>query len=229
MNDKRYHRIKYMIGALFATGFVIILFAFFQRSSFTNDWRIFESEERVILSPDEPITQLFVATDNNLSQIKILLKNEDILPGEKLTLSIMDESCTNQIRTGTLLKPTRSPKQYNFYTFDPIADSQGKTYCLSVLFQAEKKRKDGPSITITEKTGDPNDHFENRKKNKVYSEQSLIFHPSYKKSSLSETSSELTRRMSAYKAEFLKNGWLGIIILGFLVTTLLLGVILILL
>jgi hypothetical protein len=221
-------KISWLLLGLFAFCLLLVLVPFFERLSFPNKYRFFETDDRISLGPNEPIMQIFTATENNLSQIKILMRNDKVLRGEKLIVSILDENCQETIRESSLSRPNYAPKQYDFFTFEPISDSQNKKYCLNLLWQAEKKRKDQPNVSIMEKTGNPEDTFTVKdKKNKTHSEESIVFHPGYEKNSFGENIQELARRMSAYKADFLKSSNLILIFSAFLILTILFIVIVI--
>jgi hypothetical protein len=130
------------------------------------------------------------------------------------------KNCKETLRIAKHTWPTHAPKQYDRFTFVPIPDSQDKTYCLSILYEAREKRKSVPYVQKMKEAGDSNDYFTNTVSGKVYTEQALIFRPAYKETTAQTTLDELVRRMGAYKASFLKNGWLLFIYGGFLLSTL---------
>jgi hypothetical protein len=58
------------------------------------------------------------------------------------------------------------------------------------------------------KTGQESDSFQNLVSGKIYPQEHLIFRPAYAMGSAQADYQELNRRMSAYKAFFLKGAWL---------------------
>jgi len=226
-NNKKINR--WLLG-LFLIGFGLILLALWRWLVFPTDYRLFQTSGKIILQPKEALTQLFEAKENNLSQIQIILRDEAMPFGEKLTLSIRDENCQDVIRSAQVDWPLHAPKQYDYFTFPAISDSKDKTYCLHLLFEAPKKRKYMPYVLTMKETGSDQDQILEWKKNgtqKAYAQQSFIFHPAYKTKS-AETLSEFARRLSAYKASYFQgNASLWIIAL-FLVATVILVCILVL-
>lgn len=222
-NNKKINR--WLLG-LFLIGFGLILLAFWRWLVFPTDYRLFETSGKIILQPNEALSQLFEAKEDNLSQIQIILRDEFMPFGEKLTLSIRDENCKDVIRSAQVDWPLHAPKQYDYFTFSTISDSKDKTYCLHLLFEAPKKRKYMPYVLAMKETGSDQDQILEWKKNgtqKVYAQQSFVFHPSYKTKS-AETLSEFARRLSAYKASYFQgNASLWIIALFLLTTLLLVG------
>ena len=214
---------KRLLG-IFLAVFVLILLAFWRWLVFPTDYRLFETSGKIILQPNEALSQLFEAKEDNLSQIQIILRDENMPWGENLTLSIRDENCEEVIRSAQVDWPLHAPKQYDYFTFPTISDSKDKTYCLHLLFEAPKKRKYMPYVLTMKETGNSKDQVLEWKKNgtkKEYNEQSFVFHPAYKTKS-AETLSEFARRLSAYKASYFQgNASLWFIAL-FLVTTILL-------
>jgi hypothetical protein len=226
-NDKKINR--WLLG-LFLIGFGLILLAFWRWLVFPTDYRLFETSGKIILQPNEALTQLFTAKENNLSQIQIILRDENMPFGEKLTLSIRDENCKDVIRSAQVDWPLHAPKQYDYFTFPAIPDSKDQTYCLHLLFEAGKKRKHMPYVLTMKDTGNAQDQILEWKKNgtqKAYAEQSFVFHSSYKTKS-AETLSEFTRRLSAYKASYFQGNASLWIIAFFLVATVILVCILVL-
>lgn len=218
LQDKKIHA---LLAGLFAIGFILIIFSFWQRLSFPEDWRIFDTNSRIILTPNEPITQTFHSTNNNLAQINLLLRNDNLQFGERLIVEILDENCSENIRTASLEWPHYAPKQYDYFSFEPITDSNDKIYCLKITYKAKEKRKEMPYISTMKETGNSTDQFivHAKKTDKIFNEQSFIFRPAYEKNTAGETVNELARRISAYKADFLRNNFLLLIIYGFIIVT----------
>ncbi len=226
-NNKK--TIKWLIG-IFIFGFLLIIFTFWRWLVFPTDYRLFETNGKIILQPNEALSQVFEAKDDNLSQIQIILHNEAMPWGENLTLSIRDENCENVIRSTQVDWPLHAPKQYDYFTFPVIPDSKNQTYCLYLLFEAPKKRKNMPYVLTMENTGDAKDQITEWKKSgipKEYPEQSFVFHATYA-TNTAQTLSEFARRLSAYKANYFQGNASLWIIAIFLLVTLALTLILLL-
>jgi hypothetical protein len=218
-------KIKKRLLVIFLVGFFLILLAFWRWLVFPTDYRLFETSGKIILQPNEALSQLFEAKEDNLSQIQIILRDENMPWGENLTLSIRDENCEEIIRSARVDWPLHAPKQYDYFTFPTISDSKDKTYCLHLLFEASKKRKYMPYVLTMKETGNTKDQILEWKKNgakKEYNEQSFVFHPTYTQKT-AQTFSELARRISAYKASYFQDNASLWIIAFFLLATFLLA------
>lgn len=210
-----------LIGVFLWTGFLLMENTW-ERYALTYDFERFEKDGRENLVPGEPIMQLFTATHDNLSQLNILMTNLNSIESEDvLTLTLKNEKCDETMRTLEHHLPSHAPNQYDNWTFEPIEDSQGKTYCLYVLYEAPEKRDTRPAIYKDKETGNPDDIFIRLKSDEIkrYDQERLIFHPAYRES-LSQTWNELNRRISAYKANFVSGWMLTLVIVGFFISTL---------
>lgn len=226
MLKKLTQKINVWLLIIFLFGFFLILSIFWRRANFSHDYRLFETSGKIILQPNEALSQIFNSKEDNLSQIKLILRDEKMPWGEKLTLTVRDENCEKTIRSASTAWPLHSPKQYDYFTFSPIPDSKDKTYCLHLLFEAPKKRKGMPYVLTMEATGDTKDQILEWKKNgtkKEYREETFIFHPGYKQKT-AETFLELARRFSAYKANYFQGyASIWLIAIFLLVTIVLVG------
>lgn len=221
MIKKIYAKFLWIIAVLFLAGFLGVLAIFWNRLAFPDDFRFFGSDDKQHLIPGEPIAQTFTASDDNLAQLKILTGNiEKMKSSEKFTVSIFDENCQNSLRTADFLWPFHSPKQYDIYALDPIPESGGKKYCLVLLYESEVENEDSPFVRIMEKTGNPDEYFLNLASGEKFYGQSMIFRPKYKKESVTQTLDEFSRRLGAYKADYLKGENIIYIFSGFLILTL---------
>lgn len=214
-------RIKAALALLFLAGVAVILSNFWSRLSFPNDYRFYDDDGNENLVPGEPIAQKFTATSDNLRQVNLLLGNlEKIESGERLVVEIRDADCRDVIRTAAHHWPSHAPKQYDRFQFEPIPDSEGREYCLAVTYEASEKRKSRPYVKKEKKTGNDTDFFVNLVSGEIFEQEHLIFRPAYGMGSPGADYQELNRRMSAYKAWFLKDLWLSAIFGAFLVLTL---------
>lgn len=224
MQKKLTNKINAWLLIIFLFGFFLILSIFWRRANFSSDYRLFETSGKIILQPNEALSQIFKSKEDNLSQIKLILRDEDMPLGEKLTLTVRDEKCEKIIRSAQVDWPLHAPKQYNYFTFSPIPYSKDKTYCLHLLFEAPKKRKGMPYVLTMEATGNAKDQILEWKKNgtkKEYNEETFIFHPGYKQKT-AQMFSELSRRIRAYKASYFQ-GYASIWLIAiFLIMTLVL-------
>jgi hypothetical protein len=103
------------------------------------------------------------------------------------------------------------------FTFDPIPDSTGQAYCLSIEYRdGLMKRKERPYIRVTENEDFQASAYTDSGKGKTYAGRTLQIRPLYAPTTLVARFGELENRLSQYKPVFAKGSVLMIGIAGIL-------------
>ncbi len=105
----------------------------------------------VDLFADKLVDQTFVANYPGLSQIDVLLQNDDQLGGvKKITLHLRD-ICTSEIDIfhGSIEIPPTTESVFYTFSFPPIDDSAGRSYCL--ILEASEVSSEAPIRLILSK------------------------------------------------------------------------------
>ncbi len=204
---------KYEKGILF-TFFVFGIIGIFW--TFLADFGLGESDynflgktKKVTLSPGAPVTQTFIAHENNMHQIRVVLGRGDIKRGEQIEFRLMNEICEETLATKIFHSEPRSQGVYTVFDFPAITNSKDRTFCFSATYFSDENRKgEKPYLSATD-ISDP--LFSDRtltdtNKNRAYPGQTLFLRPAYTSGSLSGDLSNLVNRLSQYKPVFLK-GW----------------------
>lgn len=161
--------------------------------------------KRVELTPGKPVTQVFTISKEQLSGFQLFMGDTDLALGESLEFTLLDPTCSTEIkkmtRTAFALPLTRELR----FTFDPIEDSAGKSYCLSIRFdQGLSKRTERPFIRVTEDPSFESLSYTDRNKNKTYIGRSLQVRPLYSEPGYAHRLQQLENRLSQYKPVLLK-------------------------
>ncbi len=202
---------KYILIGFFLFALLVIFYFFLANLAFPESDYNFETGGSAKLYPGLPAFQTFTAKDDNLSQIKIALKNSSIKTGEGIVFELADENCANVLATDEIKNYSVVGTFYRF-NFAKIKDSRDKKYCLRATFFSNRKG-DYPEISISKSETFKDSVFTNKGKNKTYQGRTLIFRPAYKNKNILQNLQELNQRMSQYKPWFLKNVYLSAIIL----------------
>ena len=223
--EKNYTRFILSVFLLFL---LFVFFEFLANLSFPNAILSSPKTGTTNLYPYTPVTQVFSATKNNLSQINIGVKNIPKNIRHKILIQLADESCNNIIaeKEFSVFSVFSSPRKFKFPS---IADSDGKRYCLKITYLGEKLGKgELPYVEISEKPADPNSSYTNPGKGGEFKGRTLKIEPAYS-GTLSENLTQLNQRMSQYKPWFLKGNYLVAIFALFLINSIILVLILVLL
>lgn len=211
MINKLLKNSKYIFCGIFLSALAVVFYFFLANLAFPDSDYNFVTGGSAKLYPGLPVFQIFTAKDNNLSQIKIALKNSSVNFSEKIVFELADENCEKILATDKINWYTPVGIFYRF-NFEKIKDSRDKKYCLSATFYSNKKG-DYPEISISKSEIFKDSSFTNTGKNKTYQGRTLIFRPAYENENVWQNLQELNQRMSQYKPWFLKNIYLSAIIL----------------
>ncbi len=218
---------KKIILTLFCILLLGIFFRFFAILSFSDSNILLKKETLVPLQPKEMLTQKIFINRNNLSSFDFLLRTPGIKSGEKAEIIIAEDDCQTPIRQGNLQEAFLNSKNLYTVSFPSIPNSQNKTYCLRVSFTPQKNSAKKIQLFAMTDKSHPFTLINSTTKTS-YPDQTLSIRPNYTNDNLLEDFSELNQRISQYKPYFLKNAFLNISIIGFLLASILAIVLLIL-
>ncbi len=194
---------KILLGA-FIIGLGSIILGFVSQLHFPDsDYNFIGKKDRARLTIDKPLAQVFTAEENGLSLVKVSIGGIDLWPSEALTFELRDESCTTILATDSWTPLELKPTNYTRFTFNRIADSAGKKYCVYIVYTSpyDRKSSDAPYINTSEF---PGRSYTLVTKNKVYENETLQLRPAYTSGNWTSDIWRLTERMSQYKPEYIK-------------------------
>ncbi len=209
----------FLLGAFLILS-LVILGRLFSDLSFPNKDTDVSRNEKAILFPNNPVTQLFAANQNNLKQVNIALKNTQKNISDKILIELEDKKCEKIIARDKISYFTYLPKGYYKLKFSQISDSENKIYCLKVTNMGKQEKKsEMPYIIVSNDPKFSNSSYINSGKGTEMKGESLIFEPAYSEGSFSKDIEMLVKRMSQYKPWFFKNWYLSAIFISFLLIT----------
>jgi hypothetical protein len=221
---------KYSNKKILLTFFGILLlaisFRFSTILSFPDSSILLQKETLVPLQPKETLTQKIFINRNNLSSFDFLFRTPGPKSGDKIEVTIAEDDCQTPLRQGNIQEAFLNSKNLYTVSFSSIPNSQNKTYCLKVLFVPQKNSS--KNIRLFAMTDKSHSFALTNSITKVsYPEQTLSIRPNYKNNNWLTDFSKLNQRISQYKPYFLKNTFLSIVIIGFLLASILVIVLLI--
>jgi hypothetical protein len=204
--------IKTILLIFFATAMFFVFSKFFSLMSFTDPQMPLEKGSIIKLKAQKTLTQEFMASHDNLVNIKFLLRIESVDDTSTVKMQLADETCSNIIREGSLSQSSfLTDDNLVEFKFDMISDSNGKTFCVKAIFDTQDLQ--ASPILFFSRDNDST---------------TLSVRPVYENSNWQEDVSELNQRISQYKPWFLKHFYLYTISFLFLLLSFLIVVILIL-
>lgn len=183
-----------------------LLFTFFEQLAFP-DARIkfLGSSKRVELTPNEPVRQVFLLTQNHFRGFQIFMGDTELSLSERLEFTLLDASCSSVLTQKTVTMLSQSPKRALQFSFDPIVNSKDVSYCLSIRYlPGFTERTKRPFIRATENDDFQTASYTDLGKNTTYSGRSLQVRPLYASSSLIDRIQTLENRLSQYKPVLFK-------------------------
>jgi hypothetical protein len=167
-----------------------------------SDYNFLGKKDQQKLSIDKPLTQVFTAKKNGLSEVKFHIGNQNLWPGEAIRFELRDARCENILATDSWTPLHGKPLIYTRFDFSQIPDSAEKQYCAYIVYTSplERKSSDAPHINTNKSLGQS---FTATAKNKVYENETLQMRPAYD-SGLPSDAWQLVERMSQYKPEYIK-------------------------
>lgn len=220
----QYKKESIVLVSIFAIGVALICTILFSHLSFPDSSTTFSGKNgRAELTPGKAITQTFVAKQDNLNQLNIIINRGDLGIREKVHITLKDATCTTTLASEVLSWWTPDPFIYHHFSFEAIRNSSGQEYCLSIVYESTEKRADRPSLATNESPQFAASSYTNTGKGRTYEGRSLIFRPAYTTGSFAGDFSQLIHRLSQYKPLFLKDVFLIGILALFLILTFLLA------
>jgi len=207
-------------------GLLLVFYKFISVFYFPDsDWKM-SREQKIELEVNKPVIQKFRSDKNNLAALEFLFGRSSLKKvNGKIHFQILEENCTEKIADSYLTPQDINPDDSNAFTFDKIADSENKIYCLKLIFEASDSKTKNPFVFTN-----PNDSSDNVSLVDVsgneLKNQSLSMRPAYKSDTFWQDATELNKRISQYKPWFLKQYFLGFIIISLMLLSVLLVAIL---
>jgi len=237
MKYLRYLTPKKFLLAITALLLFLVFFRLVDEWSFPDTtWEI-HKDDKIKLKPGYPIEQKFIAIKDNLAKMEILFgKSNNIAPGGRMILQVLNETCSDEIRKSSIgFRTLDSDNTYKFI-FPKIQDSKDKKYCLRLSFKPKKAETKSAEVFVIEKPPVLKTDLINRKYDKTDADKStelkgksLSLRPSYQNDSWRENIMELNQRISQYKPWFLKESYLFAIIFSFVIFSIITAILLLLL
>ena len=189
---------------VFALGSLIALSSLSEISFPTADRNFLGDTKRAELTKHGSITQVFQAEQEAIEGVRIFMGDTELGIGEWLEFQILDPSCQKVLRQKTHTLFSLPGERGVVFHFDPISESAGKTYCLSIAYRSGWiDRKDRPYIRVTDLVGAS---YTDSGKQKSYPDRTLQFRPLYAPEGghVIGRIRELENRLSQYKPAFAK-------------------------
>jgi len=191
---------------------VLIGGVFWQRFSWSDNSYRLTKGQRVEIIPGEILRQKFLAQDNGLAVVEILIGGKDLQPEYFLDFLLMEADCRRVLRQTTIAGHyVLDSKRLFRFAFLPIADSEQKWYCLKVVYysKARSAKKKKVRFYLNAAKNDFLPPAEVIRKDKtVQLAAPLVLRPRYRPLSWREGLVVFNQRFSQYKPSFLKGGWL---------------------
>ncbi|MFZ1735426.1 MAG: hypothetical protein WAU31_00625 [Candidatus Moraniibacteriota bacterium] len=167
-----------------------------------------EKSEKVKLD-ETGAMQTFIATRNELSGINILFGGSQTKNGGTLSIALLNASCQEKIIEQKGFTTSFDTENSFRFSFPPISDSKGKTFCLTTHFAPAKGSKKA-AIFVTTNTL-PQEALSLSINGEMRPNESLSFRPVYRNKTLLADFVEINQRISQYKPWFLKGITLAVI------------------
>lgn len=191
----------------------VCVFIFIDQLHFPHSSRNFlGSTKRAELSANEPITQLFLASQNRLEGFQVFMGDTDLGLGERIDFALSDQSChkvfARASRNMFSLPATRDIR----FIFPIFSASAGEVYCLSIEYHPGfMKKKERPYIRVAEDEQSKGFSYTDHGKEKTYADRMLEIRPLYapEGGSLTDRVEALENRLSQYKPVLAKGSMLA--------------------
>jgi hypothetical protein len=223
----RYFSSKTILLPVFFIGLFLVLFKLSDIFYFPDsNWKM-GRESKIELLASKPVIQKFKADKNDLASMEMLFGRSSLKKvNGKIHFEIMEENCANKIANDYLIPQDINSDDSNAFTFNKIADSENKTYCLNLTFEAGNSATKNPFIFINPNNSLDNIFLVNADGNELKN-QSLSMRPAYKNDNVWQDMTELNKRISQYKPWFLKHYYLSFVVISFILLSILLVAILV--
>lgn len=193
--------------SMFSLGFLAVGIGFLSGLHLSDSSQNFIGKgDRQKLSPNKPITQIFTATENGLSQVKVRIGGVNLIPRDQLVLQLRDASCEQVLAHAHKTAFHLPSHTYTLFNFSRIEDSKGKTYCAHITYRSPYKHKsaDLPFIHTTKDESLAGVFYTEVAKDKKHINETLELRPGYRSGNIATDLWSLVERMSQYKSNFIK-------------------------
>lgn len=190
--------------------FVVLIFArFVNVMSFPDSSTVLDKGEPVKIFSNQSLTQTFVAKRDGLSKIEFLLRTPGPSKGDRVQVTLADETCATSLRNTTLEASFLNSDNLYEATFAPTPDSRDQKYCAVITYQ--KASTPSKSLRFFTTTGTNEAMTFTLPTGEATKNQSLSMRLVYNNASVWQDLRELTERISQYKPFFLKDAFIAAI------------------
>lgn len=220
---------KYVFLGLFVLVLVLVFGRFFRNWSFPDATWTLEKGEKMSISEEKEkeAIQKFTSAQNNLSRIDILFGSSKIGKGGTLDLEIFDKNCDTKMRESRIRTKEIDSDKFFTFSFAKIPDSKDQIFCLKLSFSDWEKDKTRSAQVFTQENTTPsNIYFAIGEE--VFEGRTVSMRPAYQESSFIGNIQTSIDRISQYKPPFLKDTYLLLITLSFVIISIITVLILIL-
>lgn len=175
--------------------------------SFPDSSTVLDKGEPVKIFSNQSLTQTFVAKRDGLSKIEFLLRTPGPSKGDRVQVTLADETCATSLRNTTLEASFLNSDNLYEATFAPTPDSRDQKYCAVITYQKASTQSKSlrfftmantdETLTFTPASGEPTKN------------QSLSMRLVYNNNSVWQDLRELNQRISQYKPLFLKDAFIA--------------------
>lgn len=193
-----------------------VFFRFFSLLSFPDSSVVLEKGELIPLPTKQSLSQVFVANRDNLTKIEYLFRTPGPKPGDTVSVELRDASCTDTIRTGSIVPSFLNSDNLYEVAFPAIPDSNGQIYCLVTSYKPKDANIKGLRLFSME-TADTRLILRNIATGETFDGKTLAIRGVYRNASVWQDLGELNHRISQYKPWFLKDAFVGTVAVLFVV------------
>ncbi len=186
--------------------------------SFRDSSLILTKGEPVKILPGETITQTFLPKSGTLAKLEFLVRNPEPKPSDRVTITLADITCQNPIRESTLEPGYLDSDNLFVARFEPLPTSSSEPLCVMLSF--DKTKPQSEFLRFFTHESKPASFLDLTLAGIPQPERSLAMRPTYIYPTLSQNLDELNDRISQYKPWFLKDGFLTLVTLIFIGSTL---------
>ncbi len=194
--------------------------AFFSLLHFPDSSQNFLGDtKRAELSANGPITQVFIADQDELEGFQIFMGDTDLGLGERIEFMLSDPTCHKVFARASRNMFSIPTKRDIHFVFPTIPASTNNSYCLSIEYHPGLlKKKERPYIRVAEAESSQELSYTDHGKGKTYLGRTLEIRPLYAPNGGNPTEriEALENRLSQYKPAFAKGSMLTLGVSGLL-------------
>jgi|GEM_PF-4639436 len=212
------YRFNQLLVLTLAGGIGLLVIAFLGQLRFPDSSVNFLGEtKRAELGKNGALLQPVRIDHNGLEGFQIFMGNTGLSFGEQLSFKLLDANCQVTIQKQSTTSLSLPPINGMRFTFDPIAESRGEAYCLSIEYRPGLiDRRERPYIRATEGDMFLDASYTDTGKGKTHVGRTLQIRPLYAPDTSLGRLQELENRLSQYKPAFVKGLVASIGLIGIL-------------